>query len=89
MILRRLYKRRVTRVFGRFIPEQRINEITDSLSEWESFKLLLPRQISRLFFTPVVSDLDALKTVQKMIRDVLRDVPEAVEDKRDGPPTHG
>jgi hypothetical protein len=89
MIFRRLYKRSVTRVFGRFIPEQRINEITDSLSEWESFKLLLPRPISRLFFTPVMSEIDALRAVQNMLRDVLRDEPEAAGDKRDGPRTHG
>jgi hypothetical protein len=89
MIFRRLYKRSVTRVFGRFIPEQRINEITDSLSEWESFKLLLPRPISQLFFTPVMSEIDALRAVQNMLRDVLRDEPEAAGDKRDGPRTHG
>jgi hypothetical protein len=88
MIFRRLYKRSVTRVFGRFIPEQRINEITDSLSEWESFKLLLPRAIYRLFFTPVMSEIDALQAVQKMLRDVLRDAPEAAGHKRGGPPTH-
>jgi len=85
MIFRRLYKRSVTQVFGRFIPEQRINEILSGLSEWESFKLLLPRPIYRLFFTPVMSEIDALQTLQKMIRDVLRDAPDAAEDKRGAP----
>jgi len=85
MIFRRLYKRSVTRVFGRFIPEQRVNEITDRLSEWESFKLLLPRAIYRLFFTPVMSEIDALQTLQKMIRDALRDAPDAAGDKRGAP----
>jgi hypothetical protein len=89
MIFRRLYKRSVTRVFGRLIPEQRINEITDRLSEWESFKLLLPRAIYRRFFTPLMSEIHALQAVQKMLRDVLRDAPEAAGDKRGGPPTHG
>lgn len=85
MVFRRLYKRRVTRVFGRFIPEQRINELTDRLSEWQSFKLLLPRPVYRLFFTPVMSESDALQTLQKMILDVLRDAPDAAEDKRRAP----
>ena len=66
MIFRRLYKRSVTRVFGRFVPEQTVNELTDRLSEWESFKLWLPGSISRLFFTPAMSETDALKTLQKM-----------------------
>jgi hypothetical protein len=77
MIFRWLYKRRITRLFGRFIPEQGISKIFDPLSEWESFKLLLPRAIHQLFFTPVVSEIDALQMVQKMIRDALRDAPDA------------
>jgi hypothetical protein len=85
MIFRRLYKRSVTRAFGGFIPEQRVSEILSGLSEWESFKLLLPRAIYRLFFTPVVSEIDALQTVQKMLRDALRDGPDAAGDKRGTP----
>jgi len=37
MICRWLYKRRATRVFGRFIPQQKIYEILDPLTKWESF----------------------------------------------------
>jgi len=82
MIFRWLYKRRLTRLFGPFIPEDTMEKIADSFSEWESFKLLLPRAINRLFFTPVMSEIDALQTVQKMILDALRDAPD-VAAKRD------
>ncbi len=81
MIFRWLYKRSVTRAFGRFVPEYTIKELTDRLSEWESFKLLLPRAIYRLFFAPVMSDVDALQTLQKMMLDALRDAPDVVGDK--------
>jgi hypothetical protein len=81
MIFRWLYKRRVARVFRRFVPEHTINELTDRFSEWESFKLLLPRAIYRLFFTPVMSEIDALQTLQKMILDALRDAPDIAENK--------
>ena len=81
MIFRWLYKRRVTRLFGRFVPEHAIKELTEHLSEWESFKLMLPRAINRLFFTPVMSDIDALQTLQRMIHDALRDAPDVAEDK--------
>ena len=88
MIFRWLYKRRIARLFGPFVPEDTINtimKITDSLSEWESFKLLLPRAINRLFFTPAMSETDALQTLQKMILDALRDAPDTAGDKRDSP----
>jgi hypothetical protein len=85
MIFRRLYKRRITRVFGGSIPEQAINELTDGLSEWKSFKLLLPRAIHRLFFTPVMSEADALRKLQKMILDVVPNAPDAAGNKRGAP----
>ena len=78
-IFRWLYKRSMTRVFGRFIPD---NRIKDPFSEWESFKLLLPRRIYRLFFTPVTSEIDALRALQKMILDASRDVSNVAGDKR-------
>jgi hypothetical protein len=81
MIFRWLYKRSVTRVFGRFVPEHTIKELTGHFSEWESFKLLLPRAIYRLFFTPVMSESDALQTLQKMMLDALRDAPDVAGDK--------
>jgi hypothetical protein len=81
MIFRWLQERRASRVFGRFVPEHTIKEITDRLSEWESFKLLLPRAIYRLFFTPAMSDIEALETLQKMMLDVLRDAPDVAGDK--------
>jgi hypothetical protein len=68
-------------VFGQFVPEHTIKELTDDLSEWNSFKLLLPLAIHRLFFTPVMSDIDALQTLQRMIHDALRDAPDVAEDK--------
>jgi len=88
MIFRRIYKRRITRVFGGFISEQAINELTDGLSEWKSFKLLLPRAIRRLFFTPVMSEADALRKLQKMILDALPEAPDAAGDER-GTPNSG
>jgi hypothetical protein len=81
MVFRRLYKRSVTRAFGRFAPEHTIKELTGRLSEWESFKLLLPSAINRLFFTPVMSDIDALQTLQKMMLDALRDAPAVAGDE--------
>ena len=69
-------------MFGRFIPQQKIYEILDPLTEWESFQLLLPRAIHRLFFTPVVSEVDALQALQKTIRNALRDAPDFVGEKR-------
>jgi hypothetical protein len=77
MIFRRLYKRCVTRLFGGYVTEQAINETFDPLSEWESFKLLLPRAVSRLFFPTAMSQTDGLRAVQKMIGDALRDAPDA------------
>jgi hypothetical protein len=76
-------------MFGRFVPEQKINEILNPLTEWESFKLLLPRAIYGLFFTPVMSDIDALQSLQKMMVDALRDAPNVAGDKRgvDNSPT--
>jgi hypothetical protein len=82
MIFRWLHKRRAIRVFGRFVSEHTIKEITDRLSEWESFKLLLPRAIYRLFFTPVMSGIDALETLQKMMLDALRDAPDVAGDEK-------
>ncbi len=67
-------------MFGRFVPEHTIKELTGRFSEWESFKLLLPRAINRLFFTPVVSEIDALQTLQKMMLDALRDAPDVAGD---------
>ena len=81
MIFRWLYKQRVTRVFSRFVPEHTINELTGSFSEWESFKLVLPRAIYRLFFTPVMSEIEALQTLQKMMLDALHDAPDAAGNK--------
>jgi len=85
MIFRWLYKRKVTRLFGRFVPESTIKDVTESLSEWESLKLLLPRAVSRLFFSPVVSEIDALRTVQEMIGDVLHDAPHVASNKHSPP----
>jgi hypothetical protein len=85
MIFRWLYKRSVIRAFGRFVPEHTIEELTDHLSEWESFKLLLPRAIYRLFFTPVMSDIDVLQTLQKMMLGALRDAPGVAGDKHGAP----
>lgn len=86
MIFRWLYKRRLTRTFGPFIPGHKIREITGGFSEWESFKLFLPRAIRRIFFPPVMSEIDALQALQKMIQDALRDAPVA-EDKHGNSPT--
>jgi hypothetical protein len=61
--------------------EQTIKELTGRLSEWESFKLLLPGAIYRLFFTPVMSESDALQTLHKMIVDAIRDAPDVAGDK--------
>jgi hypothetical protein len=68
-------------VFCGFVPELTIKEITNSISDWESFKLLLPRAINRLFFTPVMSEIDALQALQKMMFDALRDAPSVSQDK--------
>ena len=70
-------------MFGGFIPELKIKEITDTLSEWESFKLLLPRSISRAVFPPVMSELEALQTLQKMMLDALRHAPDVAGDGHD------
>ena len=75
MIFRWLYKRKLTQVFGASLPENAITKVIDGLSEWESFKLLLPRRIHHLFFKPVMPDIDALQTLQMMIRDTLRETP--------------
>jgi len=89
MIFRWFYKRRVTRLFGRFIPEHTIEELTDHLSGWESLKSLLPSAIYRLYFTPAMSDIDALQTLQKMMLDALRAAPDVAGDKHGAtnPPT--
>jgi hypothetical protein len=89
MIFRWLYKRKMTRAFGRFVPENTINDLTAGQSEWQSFKSLLPSAISRPFSTPVMSDHDALQTLQKLIRDTLRDAPDLAVNKpsaRNSPP---
>ena len=86
MIFRWLYKRRLTSLFGPFVPEHTIKKITDGFSEWESFKLLLPRTIKRLCFKPVMSEIDALQAVQKMIVDALRDAPDVGEAERRNSP---
>ena len=72
----------LTRMFGRFVPEHAVKKITDSFSEWESFKLLLPRTIKRLCFKPAMSEIDALQAVQKMVVDALRDTPDVGESGR-------
>ncbi len=76
MIFRWLYKRRVNRLFGPVLPKDAIKQMTGGLSEWQSFKLFLPRRIYRLFFAPVMSETDALQTLQVMIRDALREAPD-------------
>jgi transposase len=86
MIFRWLYKRRLTSLFGPFVPEHTIKKITDGFSEWESFKLLLPRTIKRLCFKPVMSEIEALQAVQKMIVDALRDAPDVREAERRNSP---
>ncbi len=78
MIFRWLYKRRVTRLFGPVLPKDAIKKVTDGLSEWQSFKLLLPRRMYLMFCTPVMSETDALQTLQVMIRDALREAPDGV-----------
>jgi hypothetical protein len=79
----------MTRVFGPFIPEPTLSKITDDFSEWASFKLMLPRPIYRLFFTPVMPEIDALRMLQKMTVDALRDAPDIASDKpgASNPPT--
>jgi hypothetical protein len=73
MIFRWLYERRLTRVFGRFIPEHTSKDLR--FSEWESFKLLLPSAIRRLFFPPDRSEIDALRMLQKIMVNAPRDAP--------------
>jgi hypothetical protein len=85
MIFPWLYKRKLTQTFGGYVPKHKIKEITGGFSEWESFKLLLPLPIYRLFFKPAMSETDALKAVQKMTLDVLRNAPNLAGDKRSAP----
>jgi hypothetical protein len=59
-----------------------MKKLTDELSEWKSFKLLLPRPIYRLFFKPAMSEADALRMIRKMLFEALRDAPDIAEDKR-------
>jgi hypothetical protein len=72
-------------LFGQFVPEHTLKKLTDDLSEWESFKLMLPGPIYRIFFTPVVPEIDALRMIRKMAGDALRDAPDIAGDKH-GPP---
>jgi hypothetical protein len=70
-------------VFGRFISEQEINGISDPLSDWQSFKLLLPGTVSRLFSTPVMSESEALQMVQEALLDALQNASDAAGFEHD------
>lgn len=71
MIFRRLYKRRVARVFAPYLTAQQVETIFHDLSEWDSFKGLLPRRIYRLFFSPAMTETEALSAVAQMARQTL------------------
>ena len=83
MIFRWHYRRKLTQVFGGFVPKHTIKEVAGSCSEWESFKLLLPRAINRLLFTPTISEVDAVKTLQKMMLDALHSPSNVAGDEHD------
>jgi len=71
MIFRWLYRRRLNRAFGQFIGDDRLKEITSGTSEMQSFRMLLPRRIKRLFFQPVMSERQALMETSRMINEAL------------------
>ena len=50
MIFRALYRSKLRRLFGEFVPEDAITEVMSSISEWSAFKLLMPFRIGA---TPV------------------------------------
>lgn len=58
MFFRCLYRRRVVAAFGKYLtPGSGVAKVMATLSEWDCFKLLLPRPAHRLFFTPAMSEL--------------------------------
>ena len=71
MIFRWLEKRRLERAFGEYISRRTINEMLANKSEWDSFKSLLPLRIWPMFFTPVMTERQALMEVSRMANEAL------------------
>ena len=47
MIFRALYKNKVRRLFGEFVPDAALEQIVGDLSEWQALRGLLPSGGSR------------------------------------------
>ena len=49
MIFRNIQRRRVRRVFGKFLSDEGLDKVMSELSEWNCFLLILPRWARPLF----------------------------------------
>jgi hypothetical protein len=76
MIFRRLYKRRITRLFAPALTARQVERIFHDLSEWDSFRWLLPGRVRWLFFTPAMTETEALSAVARMAAQVLATTPD-------------
>ena len=74
MIFRWWHKRRIASLFGAYLSQEQINAVMRDSSEWDCFRLLLPRPINRLLFRPAMTDGEAYAEIIRAIRRILADV---------------
>lgn len=88
MFFRRLYKRRMTRVFAPALTAQQVEKAFHDLSEWDSFKSLLPGPVRWLFFTPATTKTEARSAVARMAPQALATAPDESQtaEADPGPP---
>jgi len=63
MVFRALYRNKLRRLFGEFVPEHTITEIMGNTSEWQALKALLPFQVG----TSGTTRAEAIAEVQRIL----------------------
>jgi hypothetical protein len=69
-MFRALYTRKLRRTFNGLITNVKLKSITDGISEWDCFKLLLPRTVRALLFGEKFNREESLKILEKMSNDI-------------------
>ena len=69
-MFRALYTRKLRLTFNGLVSDIQLQSIADGISEWDCFKLLLPRTVRSLLFGEKFNREESLKILEKMTNDI-------------------
>lgn len=69
-MFRALYTRKLRLTFNGLVSNTQLQSITNGISEWDCFKLLLPGTVRSLLFGEKFNKEESLKILEKMSNDM-------------------